>query len=115
MLRILSRYPKSIVQYNFEYLCSHIENYGKTSVKNCEYYSIKTATISNIQYEQLYKLGRLYGKFTNVQMDITYEINQQSVSEHFIISYIQKQGTSKGKCICESIFKEIFQLFEWDE
>ena len=62
MLRILSRYPKSIAQYNFEYLCSHIENYWKTSVKNCEYYSIKTATISNIQYEQLYKLGRLYGK-----------------------------------------------------
>ena len=88
MIKILSRYPKSIAQYNFEYLCSHIENYGKTSVKNCEYYSIKTATISNIQYEQLYKLGRLYGKFTNVEMDIVYEINKQIVSEHFIISYI---------------------------
>ena len=59
-------------------------------------------------------------------MDIVYEINKQIVSEHFIISYIQvllfnisfgeiKKGTSKGKCICESVFKEIFQLFEWEE
>ena len=126
MIKILSRYPKSIAQYNFEYLCSHIENCRKTSVKNCEHYSIKTATISNIQYEQLYKLGRLYGNFTNVEMDIVYDINKESISEHFVISYIQVllfnisfgdkvKGTSKGKCIAESLFKEMFQLIEWEE
>lgn len=122
---ILFTYPKSIVQYNFEYLTGNIENYNKYKVTKIP--GVIWAKLEKIKYKSVSKIGKLYGKFNKVSMKVTYETKYNEIKEENLeLSEIQVtnfklslgemiKGSRVAFNICDEIFQEFFRLIGWEE
>lgn len=124
---ILFNYPKSIVQYNFEYLTGNIENYRKYKVTKSQKFGVVWAKLEKIKYKSVCKIGKLYGKFNNVSMKITYEkqtneiieedveLKEIQVTDFKLILGEMIKGSRIAYTICDEIFQEFFRLIGWEE
>lgn len=124
LLHTLSKYPKTPLMINFEYLASYIEIKGIVNLKCCSYFEVYKASISKISYSHIKKNSFDSGDFFNVGMTLTYWKKDMKKTVNIVSERVRFTRTQAlffnispserlFGLIVNNVFDLAFETFEW--